>query len=173
VAIERIFKNPLLRELGAESFDARGQLVKMRAAPVNLPALLAAPKALVINTRQRFEVFHDVRFVDLSERAITPQAAGEGRNGIGKLKTANDFDGLCIWVWRTWTKAISDDGVHEETAVSREQRPVLILHELEQSLIFCGDRRHHVKSEQPKVTSQFAEMSVGHKFCDIAPLEWG
>ena len=143
----------------------------MRAAPVDLPAVLAAPKALIINTRQRLEVFYGVRFGDLLEQAITPQAAGEGRNGIRKLKTANDFDGLFIWVRRTWAKAISDDGMHEETAVAREQCPVLMLHELEQSLIFCGGRRHHVKSDQTKVTSQFAEMPIGHKFCDIAPLE--
>src|SRR6266446_6246715 len=130
----------------------------MRATPVDISALRAAPKALIINTRQRLEVFYNVRFLHPLERAITPQAAGEGRNGIGKLKTANHFDGLCIGVWRTWTKAISDDSVHKKTAVSREQCPILMLHDFEQSLIFCGGGRDHVKSEQTKVTSQFAEV---------------
>ena len=70
----------------------------MGSCPVNLSAINAAPKLVVINFRKGFEALNYAGLGNLSERCVTAEATCKRGERTEKLKTADHFDGLFVRV---------------------------------------------------------------------------
>lgn len=103
----------------------------MRTAPVNFSTPAASPKLIVIKAGEGLELIDDSGLVDVHQRSITLEAAGKGVGPVGKRKAPDDLDGLLGRIMRSRAIPISNDRVHEEKAIAREEGAFVPLHDLE------------------------------------------
>src|SRR5438552_12746982 len=116
---------------GANLFDSPLEFRKVRPRPVDLFAVRTAVELIVIDFGERFE-FAD--YLDLGyrfQRCVTSQAARERRDQFRKVKTADNLNRLFVGVLRPRPISVLNDGVHEETPITRQERSILADHHLE------------------------------------------
>ena len=103
----------------------------MRAPPINLSTPGATPELVIVDSSKRLELLRHFSFLDFLKQRIAMKAAREWRNGRGKLKSTDHFDGLLGGFLRTWIIAMLHNRVHQEAAVAGKEDAVFALHGFE------------------------------------------
>ena len=103
----------------------------MRTGPVNLTAAAASPEFFVIDLGKRLEFLDYITFGDFFEWRIAAETARKRSDRVEKVKTANDLDCLLIGMLRARTVTMSNDRMHQESPILREQCAIFALHDAE------------------------------------------
>ena len=148
---------------GANFFDSPLEFRKVRPRPVDLFAVRTAAELVVIDFGERFEFADYLGLGYRFQRCVTSQAARERRDQFQKVKTADNLDRLFVGVLGPRPISVLNDGVHEETPITRQKRSIFADHHLEQlpviSVLAVGD----IKSEQAKIARETSQMSISNK----------
>src|SRR6266853_58548 len=148
---------------GANFFDSLLQFRKVRPRPVDLFAARAAAELVVIDFGERFEFVDYLSLGCVLQRCVTSQAPRERRDQFRKVKTTDNLNRLFVGVLRPRPISVLNDGVHEETPITRQKRSIFADHHLEQlpviSVLAVGD----IKSEQAKIAREASQMSISNK----------
>src|SRR5438445_156787 len=97
----------------------------MRARPVDFAARGAAAEIGVVNFRERLELLEHFGFVHAFQETVALQAASVGRDQLSQIETSDYFNDLLGGIMRSRAVAMPYDFVHEQTAISRQQRPIV------------------------------------------------
>ena len=133
---------------GANFVDPFLQFRKVRPRPVYLFAATTAAELVVIDCGERLEFADYVGLGCRFQRGVTSQAPSERCDQFRKVKTADNLDRLFVGVLRTRAVAGFDDCVHQQTPVSREERPVFACHYVEQLIVLRLGIVGGIKSKQ-------------------------
>ena len=143
----------------------------MRSGPVNLPAAGATPELFVIDFCKRLELFNHVGLDDFLERRIAAEATRERSDRVEEIKPTDHFDGLLVWILRTRAIAMLDNGVHQQTAIAREQSAIFTFHHAEQLSILCLAVVSDIEPEQAQIARKCPEMAICDKSLNGAHLQ--
>src|SRR5882724_4502636 len=151
---------------GANLFDSPLEFRKVRPRPVDLFAVRTAAELIVIDFGERFEFADYLGLGYRLQRCVTSQAARERRDQFRKVKTADNLDRLFVGVLGARPISVLNDGVHEETPITRQKRSIFADHHIEQLPVISVLTVSDIKSEQTKITREASQMSISHKSHD-------
>jgi hypothetical protein len=120
-----------LRTLRANRFEALLKFREMRSRPVNLAAADASPEFFVIDFGKWLKFFNYVTFGDSFEPRIATEATRKWSDRAKKIKAAHHLDCLRIRTLRPRAVTMSNDRMHQQSTVSREQPAIFAGHYLE------------------------------------------
>jgi len=143
----------------------------MRSGPVDLAAASATPEPLVINFRERLELFNHIGFGDFLQWRIATEAPRKRSNRIEKVKATDYLDGLFIRILRTRAIAGFHDRMHEQPPVARQECPVFVFHYAEQLPILRQVIISDIEAEQAQIAREFPKVSICDKTCNTTDLE--
>src|SRR5437667_832158 len=156
---------------GANFFDSPLEFRKVRPRPVDLFAVRTAPEPVVIDFGERLEFADYVGLGCRFQRGVTSQTPRERCDQFRKVKTADNLDRLFVGVLGPRPISVLNDGVHEQTPITRQERSIFADHNLEQlaviSVLTVGD----IKSEQTKIAREPSQMAISNKSCNPNSLQ--
>jgi hypothetical protein len=125
------FAGTNLRTTREDLLKALLEFREVRPRPVNLTATSATPEFFVIHFGERLQFVDYFGLWRLFQQRVTSQAPCERRDRFRKVKAADNFDRLFIGILGARIISVTDDRVHEETAITRQKRSIFADHYVE------------------------------------------
>src|SRR4029453_7770524 len=113
---------------GVNFVDPLLQFGKVRSRPVDLFAPRTAAELVVINFGKRLELVDYLGLGCLFQWCITSETARERRHELQQIKTADNLNGLFLGILRARPISVLNDGMHKQSSITRQERPVFTGH---------------------------------------------
>ena len=148
---------------GTNFVDPLLQFGKVRSWPVDLFAARTAAELVIINFGKRLEFVDYLGLGCLLQWSITSETARERRDEFQKVKTVDNLNGLFVGVLRAWAISVLNHGMHKQSSITRQKRPVFAGHHLQQFLVASVLVVSYVEAEEAQVARELTEVAINNK----------